>query len=104
MEKREEISDENFEKIEELSNKVFDIAKKIMLKEDRTIDIDTKEIRKEASELLESVDFNNEIEANRIYSEIILDLNYIDNPNVSILSLRLGQIYMTEQKNVNTNN
>ena len=104
MEKREEISDENFEKIEELSNKVFDIAKKIMLNEDITIDIDTKEIRKEASELLESVDFNNEIEANRIYSEIILDLNYIDNPNVSILSLRLGQIYMTEQKNVNTNN
>lgn len=104
MEKQEEISDENFEKIEELSNKVFDIAKKIMLKEDITIDIDTKEIRKEASELLESVDFNNEIEANRIYSEIILDLNYIDNPNVSILSLRLGQIYMTEQKNVNTNN
>ena len=98
MEKTENQRDSNFEDICEISLKVFQEAKKKMAGEKLDVKIQSNEIKEKRQALLNEVNFINEIEAKRMISEAILDLGYITNPEVKILSLRLGKIYKTQQK------
>ena len=88
----------NFENICEISSKVFEIAKKKMTGEKVKIDIPDREIKEKLEDLLNSVNFINEIEAKRLVSETMLDLDYITNSEVKVLSLRLGQIYRKQER------
>ena len=99
MEDTENIVDTNFENICEISSKVFEIAKKKLAGEKVKIDIQNNEIKDKLENLLNGINFINEIEAKRLISETILDLEYITNPEVKVLSLRLGQIYRSQKKN-----
>ena len=62
------------------------------------IDIPDREIKEKLEDLLNSVNFINEIEAKRLVSETMLDLDYITNSEVKVLSLRLGQIYRKQER------
>ena len=94
----EDKKDINFENICEISSKVFEIAKKKMTGEKVKIDIPDREIKEKLEDLLNSVNFINEIEAKRLVSETMLDLDYITNSEVKVLSLRLGQIYRKQER------
>ena len=92
--------DTNFENICEISLKVFEVAKKKMAGEKVKKDIKNDEIKEKLENLLDGVNFINEIEAKRLVSETVLDLDYITYPEVKVLSLRLGQIYKNQKKEV----
>ncbi len=98
MKNMEDKKDINFENICEISSKVFEIAKKKMTGEKVKIDIPDREIKEKLEDLLNSVNFINEIEAKRLVSETMLDLDYITNSEVKVLSLRLGQIYRKQER------
>lgn len=99
MEETENTMDKDFKRICEISSNIFEMAKKKMMGEKVKVDIENKEIKQELQKLLNSVNFINEIEAKRLVSETILDLDYITNPEVKVLSLRLGKIYREQKKN-----
>lgn len=92
--------DTNFVNIYEISSEIFELARKKMAGKKVKLDKSNKEIEEKLENLLNGVNFINEIEAKRLISETILDLNYITNPEVKILSLRLGQIYKKQDKEV----
>ena len=98
MEDTEIKVDTNFENICEISSKVFQIAKRKMSGEMVKIDVENDKIKERLENLLNGVNFINEIEAKRLISEKILDLEYITNPEVKVLSLRLGKIYRNQEK------
>ncbi len=88
--------DSNFDEIKRISIEIFEVAKEKMKNGEVKTNIDDEKIKKELRELLDKVDFLNEIEAKRLVSEAMLDLDYINNSDVKILSLRLGQIYVNK--------
>lgn len=88
--------DSNFDEIKRISIEIFEVAKEKMKNGEVKTNIDDEKIKKELRELLDKVDFLNEIEAKRLVSEAMLDLDYISNSDVKILSLRLGQIYVNK--------
>ncbi len=88
--------DSNFDNIRRISTEVFEIAKEKMKNGKLKADLDIEKTRKNLKDLLDKVDFLNEIEAKKLVSEAILDLDYISNSDVKILSLRLGQIYVNK--------
>ncbi len=92
--------DTNFVNIYEISSEIFELARKKMAGKKVKLDKSNKEIEEKLENLLNGVNFINEIEAKRLISETILDLNYITNPEVKVLSLRLGQIYKKQDKEV----
>lgn len=99
MEETKIEKDDNFEMICQISSKIFEVAKKKMLGEKTKTEIEIKDVKEELMSLLNEVNFINEIEAKRTISEALLDLEYINNPEVKALSLRLGQIYRSQEKN-----
>ena len=104
MQEKEKEIDDSLEKIRQLSSEVFEVAKKKLAGENFQTDLESHEIKKELRNLLNKVNFMNEIEAKRIISETMLDLDYIDNSEVRAISLRLGKLYRTQQmqkENVN---
>ena len=88
--------DSNFDEIKRISIEIFEVAKEKMKNGEVKTNIDDEKTKKELRELLDKVDFLNEIEAKRLVSEAMLDLDYINNSDVKILSLRLGQIYVNK--------
>lgn len=88
--------DTNFDEIKRISIEIFEVAKEKMKNGEVKTNIDDEKTKKELRELLDKVDFLNEIEAKRLVSEAMLDLDYISNSDVKILSLRLGQIYVNK--------
>lgn len=88
--------DTNFDEIKRISIEIFEVAKEKMKNGEVKTNIDDAKTKKELRELLDKVDFLNEIEAKRLVSEAMLDLDYISNSDVKILSLRLGQIYVNK--------
>lgn len=98
MENTENKTDVNFENICKISSKVFGIAKKRLAGEKVKIDVSVDAVRDKLQKLLNNVNFINEIEAKRLVSETLLDLGYITNPQVKVLSLRLGQLYRDQQR------
>ena len=97
MENTENKTDVNFENICKISSKIFEIAKKKLAGEKVKIDVSVDEVKDKLQNLLDGVSFINEIEAKRLVSETILDLGYITDPEVKVLSLRLGQLYRKQQ-------
>lgn len=98
MENTENKTDVNFENICKISSKIFEIAKKKLAGEKVKIDVSVDEVKDKLQNLLDGVSFINEIEAKRLVSETILDLGYITNLEVKVLSLRLGQLYRNQQR------
>ena len=88
--------DTNFDEIKRISIEIFEVAKEKMKNGEVKTNIDDEKTKKELRELLDKADFLNEIEAKRLVSEAMLDLDYINNSDVKILSLRLGQIYVNK--------
>lgn len=88
--------DTNFDEIKRISIEIFEVAKEKMKNGEVKTNIDDEKTKKELRELLDKADFLNEIEAKRLVSEAMLDLDYISNSDVKILSLRLGQIYVNK--------
>lgn len=88
--------DSNFDEIKRISTEIFEVAKEKIENGEVKTNIDAEKTKKELKELLDKVDFLNEIEAKRLVSEAMLDLDYISNSDVKILSLRLGQIYVNK--------
>ena len=85
--------DFNFQEFCNISANVFRAASNKMLGKSVNLDINVEPTKNRLSELFNNIDEENKQKANRIYSETLLDLNYLDNSATNILSLRLGQIY-----------
>ena len=97
-EKKEE--SKNLQEINELSSKIFEIAKQKLIqgKINSDLDIDIQKTKEELVKLLNKVDFIDEIEAKKSVSEAMLDIDYINNSEVKVLSLRLGQLYKSQER------
>ncbi len=97
-EKKEE--SKNLQEINELSSKIFEIAKQKLIqgKINSDLDIDIQKTKDELVKLLNKVDFIDEIEAKKSVSEAMLDIDYINNSEVKVLSLRLGQLYKSQER------
>ena len=85
--------DFNFQEFCNISANVFRAASNKMLGKSVNLDINVEPTKNRLSELFNNIDEENKQKANRIYSETLLDLNYLDSSATNILSLRLGQIY-----------
>ena len=85
--------DFNFQEFCNISANVFRAASNKMLGKSVDLDINVEPTKNRLSELFNNIDEENKQKANRIYSETLLDLNYLDSSATNILSLRLGQIY-----------
>ena len=90
--KRILISDDNYEKINEISNEIFQLAQRKLNNEDIKIEFEDSEKIKEMQNLLKDVKEYNIQKAKKLISEAILDLNYINEKSTDICSLRLGYI------------
>ncbi len=97
-EKKEE--SKNLQEINELSSKIFEIAKQKLIqgKINSDLDIDIQKTKDQLVKLLNKVDFIDEIEAKKSVSEAMLDIDYINNSEVKVLSLRLGQLYKSQER------
>ena len=97
-EKKEE--SKNLQEINELSSKIFEIAKQKLIqgKINSDLDIDIQKTKDELVKLLNKVDFIDEIEYKKSVSEAMLDIDYINNSEVKVLSLRLGQLYKSQER------
>ena len=92
----EDKENSNMKEINDISNKVFELAKKKMAGKKIENLTEKEQIIKKLQNLLSQVSFIDEIEAKRLVSETILDLDYSTNPDVKVLSLRMGQIYRNQ--------
>lgn len=86
------LRDENFQDIVRDSTRIYNIAISILEKEEVNIEFDISEKEKQLEEKLKNVKTFNKLEAEKLVSEAILDLKFIENPNTNIVSLRLGHI------------
>lgn len=84
------VIDNNFEKIKEISNKVFVDARNIL--NGKKIEYNLSDKVVEMEKLISKVEKHNKEQAEKLISEAILDMNFIDNPNTEICSLRLSNI------------
>ena len=98
MKETENEVDVNFQKIQEISLKIFEMAKEKMLAEQINEKIKIDKYKEQLVNLLKDVSFINELEAKRLVSEAMLDLDYINEKEVRVLSMRLGQIYRVQEK------
>ncbi len=98
MKETENEIDVNFQKIQEISLKIFEMAKEKMLEEQINEKIKIDKYKEQLVNLLKDVSFINELEAKRLVSEAMLDLDYINEKEVRVLSMRLGQIYRVQEK------
>ena len=93
------VYDKSFQQINQISNQVFETAKKILngMNKDENVDFSSQiEVMQEA---LKSVKKYNIDIAKNLISEAMLDFNYISNPSTQIMSLRLGKEYRNKLKN-----
>lgn len=91
--KSELIYDKNLEIIRESSMKIFNEAIRVLNGIGITQNIIVDEELRKIREAFKSVEIFNKEVANSLYSEAILDMNYINYPNTNIISLRLGREY-----------
>lgn len=92
LKKQELLFDNNFKKIGEISNTFFELAKFVFEGEEMNIEINAQEKIDEMEKLLSLVEPYNKEEAERLLSEAILDLKFIENPRSNISSIRLGHL------------
>lgn len=88
--KRTIVVDDAFEKIRQISNSIFEIAKRVLNGENVNIEGDISKKTSEMSELLSSVKECNREQAETFVSEAIVDINYILNPQSGLMSIRIA--------------
>ncbi len=98
MKETENELDMNFQELQKISLEIFEIAKEKMLTEKVIENIKTDKYKDQLVNLLKDVNFINELEAKRLVSEAMLDLDYINKKEVRVLSMRLGSIYRIQEK------
>lgn len=86
------IRDYNFEKIGQISEKLYHMAIDILEGKEISVDFQYDEKEEELNQLLKLVEKYNKEEAEILVSETLLDLNFVCNPKTEILSLRLAEI------------
>lgn len=101
------IKDKHYEDIRKCSGELFSLARKVVMGQNiEQAEID--ELNKRLSTLEYSttqVRNHNKDRAEKLYSEAIADLHYIEHPQTEVTSLRLGRFisyykkYMRERKN-----
>ncbi len=101
------IKDKHYEDIRKCSGELFSLARKVVMGQNiEQAEID--ELNKRLSTLEYSttqVKNHNKDRAEKLYSEAIADLHYIEHPQTEVTSLRLGRFisyykkYMRERKN-----
>ena len=84
--------DENFGEILQISEQAYQDAIRRMQGFETNMTFNVEEKEQKLKELLKKVKPYNEKAARRYVSEGLLDLNFIKNPNIEIVSLRLGHI------------
>lgn len=98
MKETENELDKNFKELQKISLEIFEIAKEKMLTEKVIENIKINKYKDQLVNLLKDVNFINELEAKRLVSEAMLDLDYISKKEVRILSMRLGSVYRKQEK------
>ncbi len=98
MKETENELDMNFQELQKISLEIFEIAKEKMLTEKVIENIKVDKYKDQLVNLLKDVNFINELEAKRLVSEAMLDLDYISKKEVRVLSMRLGSIYRIKEK------
>lgn len=98
MKETENELDKNFQELQKISLEIFEIAKEKMLTEKVIENIKINKYKDQLVNLLKDVNFINELEAKRLVSEAMLDLDYISKKEVRILSMRLGSVYRKQEK------
>ena len=93
--KREIIYDNNYEEVKRISYELFEEAFSILKKGTEQVDV-SKSIEKfdKLTTLISKVQYFNKELANSFFSEALLDLEFIKNPNSRYTSLRLGREIM----------
>ena len=90
--KQKLLEDANFDKIREISGKVFELAIKKMNKEKINESFDLSSQREEMEKLLEKVEPYNQKIARELVSETLVDMEFLETGNMDVLSLRLYQL------------
>lgn len=98
MKETENELDMNFQELQKISLEIFEMAKEKMLTEKVIENIEINKYKDQLVNLLKDVNFINELEAKRLVSEAMLDLDYISKKEVRILSMRLGSVYRKQEK------
>lgn len=98
MKETENEVDMNFQELQKISLDIFEMAKEKMLTEKVIENIKVDKYKDQLVNLLKDVNFINELEAKRLVSEAMLDLDYISKKEVRVLSMRLGSIYRIKEK------
>ena len=88
--KHEIVVDDAFEQIRQISNQLFEIARKVLNSEYVNIEDDVSKKVSEMRGLLSSVKEYNRRQAENFISEAIVDFNYINNPQSGIMSIRIA--------------
>ena len=89
--------DKSFTRLRELSNEVF-LKAQNALNGSAEESTDIIKYREELNNLLEKVEPYNKVEAQKLVSEAMLDLNFISNPGNDVMSLRLGHFVSSTNK------
>lgn len=90
--KQQLLYDSSYGEIKKSSNNIFNMAIDKLEQKLVNIDFDILEEITKLEDLLNSVESYNKQQAEMLVSEAILDLNYINNPSESAMSLRLSHI------------
>ncbi len=98
MEEAKNEVDISFQEIQKISLEIFGIAKEKMLTDKVIGNIELDKYKEQLVNLLKDVNFINELEAKKLVSEAMLDIDYIIKDEVRVLSMRLGSIYRNNKK------
>ena len=98
MEEAKNEVDISFQEIQKISLEIFGIEKEKMLTDKVIGNIELDKYKEQLVNLLKDVNFINELEAKKLVSEAMLDIDYIIKDEVRVLSMRLGSIYRNNKK------
>lgn len=91
--KQKLIQDENYRKIQILSGMAYEMAANTLQGKENDVDEETKEkLKKVLKESLEKVRDFNKREAERLVSEAMLDIRFVETKKIDMVSLRLGKL------------
>lgn len=86
------IRDESFEKIRSISNRAFEMTQEVLAKKiTEPNEQELEEMKNTLNQSLKDVKDFNKQQAVWLVSEGILDLNFVENPKIEIMSIRLGR-------------
>ena len=92
------IIDKSYKKIVDISNQTYDIASNILRKKNVNIDFNISEKVEELENLLKTVEPYNKENAEKLISETIADLHFIEHPDTKAYSFRLRDLKKFEEE------